>query len=78
MNSFNYLHELHKIQCPTFLMVGEDSPGHPPKAAEEMASKIPAQHLNYHLFKNCGAPVYNDAPSEAEQAVRNFLQHQVF
>jgi len=72
-NTFNYLDALHKICCPTLFMVGEDSPGHPPVFAKEMANNINQKWVTYHLFKNAGAPVYKDAPDEAYQAVKNFL-----
>ncbi|MCP3680965.1 MAG: hypothetical protein GY782_12210 [Gammaproteobacteria bacterium] len=74
MKTFNYLEQLHKIQCPSLFMIGEDSPGHPPAAAEEMIAKVRADLVTKHLFNHAGAPVYKDSPEESYQVVRQFLQ----
>lgn len=73
MNQFNYLGELHKIQCPTLFMVGEKSPGHPSPLAKTMADKIDPQWVHYHEFKDAGAPVYKDSPEEAYKLVSQFI-----
>ena len=72
-NTFNYLDEIHKICCQTLFMVGEDSPGHPPQFAQEMADRIDKKRVTYHLFKNAGAAVYKDVPVESYQVVKDFL-----
>lgn len=74
MTHFDYLNELYKIQCPVLFMVGEKSPGHPPKLAETMAKKIDKRWVHYHEFKEAGAPVYNDAPKESEKVVKDFIK----
>ncbi|MCP4475152.1 MAG: alpha/beta hydrolase [Gammaproteobacteria bacterium] len=74
MKTFNYLEQLHKIQCPSLFMIGADSPGHPPAAAEEMIAKVRADLVTKHLFNHAGAPVYKDSPEESYQVVRQFLQ----
>ena len=73
MLKFNYMNELYKIKAPTLLMVGEKSLLHPPIRALKMAEKISNGLTQIHIFKEAGAPVYNDAPKEAEQVVRNFI-----
>ncbi len=73
LREFNYLNDINKIQCPTLLMVGEESPGHPPKAALEMADKINKKWITYYEFKGAGAPVYKDTPEEAYQVIRKFI-----
>ena len=73
MLTFDYNPILEKIQCPTLFMVGEESPGHPPKSAEIMADGIDQRFRYYHVFKNAGAPVYKDSPEEAKMVVRNFI-----
>lgn len=70
---FNYLNEMHKINCPTLLMVGEDSPTHLVKRAEEMADRIQEKHVKMVIFKDCGGPVYKDQPEESYKVVRDFL-----
>ncbi|PIQ42405.1 MAG: hypothetical protein COV52_05075 [Gammaproteobacteria bacterium CG11_big_fil_rev_8_21_14_0_20_46_22] len=74
MMRFDYLDTLSKIACPTLLMVGEQSPGHPPKCAQLMKDKIKPGLVTYHEFKGAGAPVYNDSPEEAYQVVHKFIQ----
>jgi pimeloyl-ACP methyl ester carboxylesterase len=73
MTQFNYLGQLNKIQCPTLFMVGEISPGHPPRAAQLMMAEIDPKLVTHHEFKNAGAPVYKDSPEEAEQVVRDLI-----
>ena len=75
MKTFNYLDQLCKVSCPTLLMVGAESPLHPPSSAKAMAERIQPDLLTYHEFKGAGAPVYNDAPEEAKQVVLGFLSH---
>jgi pimeloyl-ACP methyl ester carboxylesterase len=74
MKSFNYLDDVGKIKVPTLFMVGELSPGHPPKSAKTMAEKLAPQLVNYHEFKGAGAPVYNDSLEESEKVVIMFFQ----
>ena len=76
MQHFNYLAELHKITAPSLFMVSEESPGHPPAAAEAMVEKMNPDLVAYHLFKGAGAPTYNDAPEESYQVVLEFLRNQ--
>ena len=73
MLDFNYLGEMHKIQCPTLLLVGEDS-YHVPEAAKQMAAKIKPKYLTMEIIKDAGAPVYKDKPKETYIAVKQFLE----
>lgn len=75
MLSFNYLDALAKIQCPTLLMVGEESPFHVLARAEEMAKSIAPQWVKLKIFTEAGAPVYKDKPEEAYSVVKNFLDY---
>ena len=72
MLKFNYLNEMHKITCPSLLLVGEDSL-HLPEFANQMATKINPEYVTMKVFKNAGAPVYKDNPKEAYSAIKNFL-----
>ncbi|MEM9243393.1 MAG: alpha/beta hydrolase [Pseudomonadota bacterium] len=74
LQTMNYLDKLATIACPTLFMVGEKSPGHPPKSAKDAATRIKPELVTYHEFNNAGAPVYNDAPDEAYQVVRQFVK----
>lgn len=69
---FNYLEQMDKIICPTLLLVGEESPLHVPIRAIEMLEKNP-QHMQMHMIKGAGAPVYKDKPEESKQVVAAFL-----
>jgi len=73
MLTFNYLEDLKKIQCPTLLLVGEESL-HVVEAADEMAAKIDKKFLSMKLFHHAGAPVYKDAPQAAYDVVQGFLR----
>lgn len=70
---FNYLNELKKIQCPTLLLVGEDSL-HVVEAAYEMAKNIPSSWVTMEVFPKVGGPVYKDDPEKSYHVVRNFLK----
>lgn len=72
MLKFDYLDQMHKIQCPTLLLVGEDSL-HVVEAAEVMANNIDKKYLTMDIFENCGAPVYKDQPKESFNSVNRFL-----
>ena len=73
INTFDYLNDMKKINCPTLLLVGEDSPFHPPVRAVEMAKEIPEKYVNLQIVKHAGAAVYKDQPEESYQIVKNFL-----
>jgi len=73
IQNFDYTNNLKNIICPTLLMIGEESPFHPPIRAEEMAAQISPELVTMHLFKDAGAAVYKDSPEEAKQVVQNFI-----
>jgi proline iminopeptidase len=73
MTRFNYLDEIKNIQCPTLLLVGEDSPFHPPARAIEMAELIKTEMVTLEIVKKAGAAVYKDQPDESYRIVRGFL-----
>lgn len=77
VNTFDYLDILTTIQCPTLLLVGEDSPLHPPIRAIEMAERIPAHLVDLQIIKHAGAAVYNDQLEVSEQLVRSFLEQMI-
>jgi len=70
--NFNYLSVVHKIQCPTLMLVGSDSL-HLVEAANEMAEKIDPKYVTMEIFENTGAPVYKDEPDKSYQIVKKFL-----
>lgn len=73
MKTFTYLDKLGGIVCPVLFMVGEESTGHPVKAAEKMAAKMKKELVTYHLFKGAGAPVYKDSLKESLEVVNRFI-----
>ncbi|MCD6047113.1 MAG: putative hydrolase [Gammaproteobacteria bacterium] len=74
MLKFNYLGDLHKIRCPTLLMVSTETPLHLVKRAEEMFERIKQPLAEMAIFENIGAPAYKDAPEKAYSVVEHFLQ----
>jgi pimeloyl-ACP methyl ester carboxylesterase len=74
VNKFDYLGELHNIQCPTLFMVGAESPFHLPKRALEMAEKIRPELVQLEIFEGAGAAVYKDAPETSLEVVRKFIE----
>ena len=75
MLQFDYVADLHKIHCPTLMMVGTDSL-HVERAAEIMRAEITPQWLDYQLFERAGSPVYKDQPDMAFDVVKNFLKQE--
>jgi proline iminopeptidase len=71
--SFNMLPDLHRIQCPTLVMGGEDDPMHPIESQAELAAALPAHLVRFERFPNCGHAVIPDAPEPAFAVIREFI-----
>jgi pimeloyl-ACP methyl ester carboxylesterase len=70
--SFDLLGALGKLQCPVLLLAGELDPICPVEAADDIASAVPAEHLTYLRYPNCGHGAYRDVP-EAFVEIRRFV-----
>ena len=66
--------DLHRIDCPVLLMVGEEDPITPPVFSDTIAASLPKRQLTYHRFADCGHGVVGDKPDEAMQAIRDFIR----
>jgi proline iminopeptidase len=73
--SFNMFGELHRIQCPTLVLGGEDDPMHPIESQADIAAALPAHLVRFERFANCGHAVIPDAPERAMAVIRDFIQH---
>ena len=64
-DTFNMFPDLHRIQCPTLVMGGEDDPMHPIESQADIAAALPPHLVQFERFANCGHAVVPDAPERA-------------
>lgn len=72
--TFDLLHELSRIQCPTLVMGGTLDPMLPIECLRDLAAAIPKHLLRYKEFANCGHGVIPDVPLEAMALLREFIR----
>jgi proline iminopeptidase len=72
-DTFNMFPDLHRIQCPTLVMGGEDDPMHPIESQADIAAALPADLVQFEQFANCGHAVVPDAPERAMALIREFI-----
>ena len=72
-HSFNLFPLLHRIQCPTLVMGGEDDPMHPIESQADVAAALPPHLVQFERFANCGHAVVPDAPERAMALIRDFI-----
>jgi len=72
-DTFNMFPDLHRIQCPTLVMGGEDDPMHPIESQADIAAALPADLVQFERFSNCGHAVVPDAPERAMALIREFI-----
>jgi proline iminopeptidase len=72
-DTFNMFPDLHRIQCPTLVMGGEDDPMHPIESQADIARALPAHLVQFERFANCGHAVVPDAPERAMALLRDFI-----
>jgi pimeloyl-ACP methyl ester carboxylesterase len=72
-SSFNMFGDLHRIQCPTLVLGGEDDPMHPIESQADIAAALPAHLVRFERFANCGHAVVPDAPERAMAVIRDFI-----
>jgi proline iminopeptidase len=73
-HTFNMVPQLHRIQCPTLVLGGEDDPMHPIESQADIAAALPAHLVQFERFINCGHAVIPDAPERAMAVIRNFVE----
>jgi pimeloyl-ACP methyl ester carboxylesterase len=73
-SSFNMLADLHRIQCPTLVLGGEDDPVHPIESQADIAAALPAHLVRFERFADCRHAVVPDAPERAIALMRDFIR----
>ena len=72
-NGFDMSGDLHRIQCPTMVLGGEDDPMHPIESQADIAAALPAHLVRFERFADCGHAVMPDAPERALAVIRDFI-----
>jgi pimeloyl-ACP methyl ester carboxylesterase len=71
--TFDLFPDLHRIQCPTLVLGGEDDPIHPIESQADIAAALPAHLVQFERFANCRHAVVPDAPERAMAVIRDFI-----
>jgi 3-oxoadipate enol-lactonase len=64
--------ELHRINCPTLILVGDQDGNTPPQASELLAKLIPRSEL--HVIPGAGHMLPFEAPNVVNEHLLAFLQ----
>jgi pimeloyl-ACP methyl ester carboxylesterase len=72
-HTFDMFADLHRIQCPTLILGGEDDPIHPIESQADIAAALPADLVQFERFANCRHAVIPDAPERAMAMIRDFI-----
>jgi pimeloyl-ACP methyl ester carboxylesterase len=73
-HSFDMLGDLHRIQCPTLVLGGEDDPIHPIESQADIAAALPQDLVRFERFANCRHAVVTDAPERTIAVIRDFIE----
>ena len=71
--SFNFFPDLHRIQCPTLVLGGEDDPIHPIESQADLAAALPPHLTQFERFADCRHACIQDAPERTLAAIRGFI-----
>ncbi len=71
----NMFGDLHRIQCPTLILGGEDDPIHPIESQADIAAALPSHLVQFERFADCRHAVVPDAPERAMAVIRDFIAH---
>jgi len=71
--TFNLLPMLQRVQCPTFVLGGEEDPMIPIVCQEDIVTALPAHLVRFERFPGCGHGVVADAPERAMAVIREFI-----
>jgi pimeloyl-ACP methyl ester carboxylesterase len=74
-HTFNMFPDLHRIECPTLVLGGEDDPMHPIESQADIAAALPAHLVEFERFPNCRHAVIPDAPERAMAVIRRFIEN---
>jgi pimeloyl-ACP methyl ester carboxylesterase len=72
-HTFNMLADIHRVQCPTLVLGGEDDPMLPIECQADIAAALPAHLVQFERFENCRHAVVPDAPERAMAVIREFI-----
>jgi pimeloyl-ACP methyl ester carboxylesterase len=72
-HTFNMLADIHRVQCPTLVLGGEDDPMLPIECQADIAAALPAHLVQFERFENCRHAVVPDAPERAMAVIRDFI-----
>jgi proline iminopeptidase len=72
---YNLFPELHRIQCPTLVLGGEDDPMHPIESQADIAAALPPHLVQFERFADCGHACMPDAPERTLGVIRDFITH---
>ena len=71
--TMNFLPELHRIKCPTLVMVGEDDPMTPVPCSEEIVAALPPDLVRFERFAGAGHGIVADQPERFFEVLRTFI-----
>jgi proline iminopeptidase len=71
--TMNFLSELHRIKCPTLVMVGEDDPMTPVPCSEEIVAALPPELVRFERFTGAGHGIVADQPERFFEVLREFI-----
>jgi proline iminopeptidase len=72
--TYNYFPDLHRIQCPTLVLGGEDDPIHPIESQADLAAALPPHLVRFERFANTRHACVQDAPEQTLAAIRRFIK----
>jgi pimeloyl-ACP methyl ester carboxylesterase len=67
------LRHLHRIECPTLMLAGENDPITPAADMEDIAKAMRPDLVRLERFTNAGHGVYRDQPEAFFRALRTFI-----
>jgi pimeloyl-ACP methyl ester carboxylesterase len=71
--TMNFLPELHRIKCPTLVMVGDDDPMTPVPCSEEIVAALPSNLVRFERFPGAGHGIVADQPERFFNVLRAFI-----
>jgi proline iminopeptidase len=72
-HTMDLLDSLHRIQCPTLVLAGEDDPITPIQDSEDIVARLDPALVRFERFPGCGHGVWLDDPERAFAVLREFL-----
>jgi proline iminopeptidase len=70
---FDFRPRLKNISCPTLVLAGALDPVTTMADAEDMVASLPAQHVRFERFAECGHGVNRDVPEQYFALLREFI-----